>query len=90
MELVFILLPALAGFLGLWQCFRGWQTGKMFAFDPGGSATGLSRRDGVVFVFGWWITLIVSLAALAFAFAATLQQVGEGEACEANCSEAET
>ena len=63
----------MAGFLivgalfGLWQCWAGWRSGKMFAFDPGGSAAKLSRQDGCLFVFGWWVTLIMSLGAIALA-----------------------
>jgi hypothetical protein len=69
MELyVFVAFLIVGGLVGLWQCWLGWRTGKMFAFDPGYSAAGLGRQEhGWLFLFGWWFTLIVSLVAFGLA-----------------------
>ena len=51
-----VTIPAIclvAGLLGLWQVFSGWRTGKMFAFDPAGTAARLQRSDGWLFTDVW-------------------------------------
>jgi hypothetical protein len=64
------LLPTICligGFFGLWQCWQGWRTGKMFAFDAG-SAFVVSRSEGLPFVVGWWFTMTLSVVILALDF----------------------
>ena len=77
---------ALAALVGLWQCFQGFRKGKMFAFDPAGSATSLSRSDGWLFIVSWWFTLLASLGAFAFALDFLTHDQSSAD-CSRDCTE---